>query len=186
MRLFRPRSGLQIQGIMAGADTNRDTNPTTWLSHADKSIAGEIGRRAVSQAETGVEDEQSKVTDSSTPCALGPASCGGGTWPGSQLLITRLTPATVTQRIALVTKNRGRHKALIQLNALIGNPPSLTFDLALSIERAATRRRFLRDLAPPEARLCCLVQRAIGVCFTRGNRRQMNGACRASSAISDP
>ncbi len=40
---------------MPGANTKRDTNRTTWLSHADKSIAGESGRRAVSQAETAAE-----------------------------------------------------------------------------------------------------------------------------------
>jgi hypothetical protein len=54
-RVFRPLRGLQIQGIMPGANTKRDTNRTTWLSHADKSIAGESGRRAVSQAETAAE-----------------------------------------------------------------------------------------------------------------------------------
>jgi hypothetical protein len=36
--------------MMPGANTNRDTNRTTWLSHADKSIAEESGRRAVSPA----------------------------------------------------------------------------------------------------------------------------------------
>ena len=42
-RLFKPRSGLQIQGMMPGANTNGHTNRTTWLSHADKSIAEESG-----------------------------------------------------------------------------------------------------------------------------------------------
>ena len=45
-RLFRPRSGLRIQGIMPGANTNRHTNRTTWLSHADKSINGESGAQS--------------------------------------------------------------------------------------------------------------------------------------------
>src|SRR5262249_12271559 len=35
---------------MPGANTNSHTNRTRWLSHADKSIVGESGRRAVSQA----------------------------------------------------------------------------------------------------------------------------------------
>jgi hypothetical protein len=54
-RLFRPRSGLQIQGMMPGANTNSQTNRTRGLSHADKSIAEESGRRAVSPAERAAE-----------------------------------------------------------------------------------------------------------------------------------
>jgi len=40
---------------MPSANTNGQTNRTRWLSHADKSIAEESGRRAVSQAERAAE-----------------------------------------------------------------------------------------------------------------------------------
>jgi len=78
-RLFRPRSGLHIQGMMPGANTNGQTNRTRWLSHADKSIAEESGRRAVSQADRAAEafgpcPAEERVSATSNPSA--PRRCG--------------------------------------------------------------------------------------------------------------
>src|SRR5262245_58547769 len=76
-RLFRPRSGLQIQGIIPGANTNSHTNRTRWLSHAAKSIAGESGRRAVSQAAGAAEALGPYPAEENG--SEGPAVCRRGT-----------------------------------------------------------------------------------------------------------
>src|SRR5262249_11164946 len=89
-RLFRPRSGLQIQEIMPGANTNSHTNRTRWLSHADKSIAGENGRRGVSQA--------AGAADALGPCRLMHALQGGGQGLSGWLFAVEAAPAVAPRK----------------------------------------------------------------------------------------